>query len=176
MTSKRPRPSRTSVLDGIPERMPPLQLAEKLLSRAERLGMERSGAAPKPTPTADIALTEDALGERILALVQLGRDAGLDSERALRRAIRRLTHSIRATESQASERNRSLDTDRNAPLANQEGVTQALAPIGNAGMPGAENDASALVAVRMKLPEINPTRGVQGNPNALWITLYMHNT
>ncbi len=94
------KPGRTSVLDGIPERMPPLQLADKLLSRAERLGLEPPSAAPASRPEAP--LTEDDLGERILALVQAGRDAGLDSERALRRAIRGLTDAIRAVETDAA--------------------------------------------------------------------------
>ncbi|MBN9606345.1 MAG: MazG family protein [Actinomycetales bacterium] len=81
---------RTSVLDGIPEGMPALQLADKTLGRAEKVG-----AVPDVSPA---PATEEELGEALLALVASARAAGLDSERALRGAIRGLRERVRAAE------------------------------------------------------------------------------
>jgi XTP/dITP diphosphohydrolase len=81
---------RSSTLDGIPMAMPALALADKLLGRAAKLGVGR-------TP-AEIPDTEDELGERLLAMVAAARAAGLDSERALRAALRTLGEDVRAAE------------------------------------------------------------------------------
>jgi XTP/dITP diphosphohydrolase len=83
---------RTSVLDGIPPGMPALALAEKVVGRAAKVGVER---APAPVPA-----TEDELGAQLLALVTGARDAGLDPERALRSAIRGLQADVRLAESE----------------------------------------------------------------------------
>lgn len=82
---------RTSVLDGIPQGMPSLALATKLLGRADRVGVTvDAGVAPA---------TEDELGAHLLATVVAARDRGLDPERALRGALRALQSDIRAAES-----------------------------------------------------------------------------
>ena len=86
------KPHRTSVLDGIPDRMPSLLLAPKLVGRAERVGL-----APAAT---DIPATEAELGDELLAMVVAARAAGFDPERALRNALRTLKHDIVAAESQ----------------------------------------------------------------------------
>lgn len=82
---------RTSVLEGIPDAMPSLLLAEKVLGRAEKVGVSVEAAA--------VPATEDELGAQLLALVAGARDAGLDAERALRSALRGLKTGIRAAES-----------------------------------------------------------------------------
>ena len=82
---------RTSVLDGIPEAMPALALAEKVLGRAAKVGVERVAAV--------IPETEEELGEQLLAMVAAARAQGLDAERALRGALRTLRTDIRAAES-----------------------------------------------------------------------------
>ncbi len=82
---------RVSVLDGVPMAMPSLLLAEKLAGRAERVGLPLA-AAPGPGD-------EEALGDALLATVVAAREQGLDAERALRGALRRLTDRIRAAES-----------------------------------------------------------------------------
>jgi XTP/dITP diphosphohydrolase len=70
---------RTSVTDGLPPGLPALLYADKVLDRLERAG----------TP-ADVSGTgADDLGERLLALVEESRAAGIDPERALRVAVRR---------------------------------------------------------------------------------------
>jgi XTP/dITP diphosphohydrolase len=88
---RREKAHRTSVLDGVPMQMPSLLLAEKLLGRAERAGLEVRPAAPGPDD-------EEALGDALLDSVIAAAAKGLDAERALRGAIRRLTARIRETE------------------------------------------------------------------------------
>ena len=102
------KPHRTSVLDGIPQRMPALALADKLVGRATKVGIDpavtaaggASASVVSATQTsATLApTTEDELGEQLLATVVAARAAGLDSERALRGALRRLQRDIRAAE------------------------------------------------------------------------------
>ena len=87
------KPHRTSVLDGIPDRMPSLLLAPKLVGRAERVGL-----APAAT---EIPATEAELGEELLAMVVAARTAGFDPERALRNALRTLKQDIVAAETAA---------------------------------------------------------------------------
>ena len=81
---------RTSVLDGIPAGMPALALADKTLGRAAKVGVLRDPVA--------IPQTEDELGEQLLAMVTAAKAAGLDSERSLRDALRRLQADVRAAE------------------------------------------------------------------------------
>jgi len=85
------KPGRESVLDGIPQAMPSLLLAAKLVGRAEKVGLEPVAADAVPA-------TEAELGDELLATVVAARAAGLDPERALRDALRRLQAEIRATE------------------------------------------------------------------------------
>jgi XTP/dITP diphosphohydrolase len=78
------------VLDGIPQGMPSLALADKLVGRAEKVGVSREPEA--------VAASEEELGEQLLSMVVAARDAGLDAERALRGALRELQLEIRAAE------------------------------------------------------------------------------
>jgi len=89
----REKSARTSVLDGIPPALPSLALADKLLGRAERIGLLEEGA-PAAIPVED----EDDLGRLLLAVVVSARSRGLDAERALRTTLRSLTEEIRAAE------------------------------------------------------------------------------
>jgi XTP/dITP diphosphohydrolase len=81
---------RTSVLEGIPQGMPSLALADKTLGRAAKLGVVREAAV--------IPSTEQELGEQLLAMVVAAKAAGLDSERALRGALRILHDEVREAE------------------------------------------------------------------------------
>ena len=81
---------RTSVLDGIPPGMPALALADKTLGRAAKVGVLRDPAA--------IPQTEEELGDQLLAMVTAAKAAGLDSERSLRDALRRLQADVREAE------------------------------------------------------------------------------
>jgi len=90
---RREKADRTSVLDGVPMSMPSLLLAEKLVGRAERAGLEvRPGVA--------VPDDEDALGDALLDTVIASAAKGLDAERALRAALRRFTERIREVEAQ----------------------------------------------------------------------------
>jgi XTP/dITP diphosphohydrolase len=68
----------TDPLHGVPEALPALLRADKLLDRLDRAGRE---------PGLDPASTD--IGERLLALVAEARAARVDPEQALRRAVRR---------------------------------------------------------------------------------------
>jgi XTP/dITP diphosphohydrolase len=87
------KPGRTSVLDGIPQGMPSLALASKVLGRAEKLGLI-DGDAPPAIAVAD----EDELGSLLLAIVSSARAGGLDAERALRTTLRGLQEEMRDVE------------------------------------------------------------------------------
>jgi XTP/dITP diphosphohydrolase len=87
---------RSSTLDGIPMAMPALALADKLLGRAGKLGVTREPVT--------IPATEAELGAQLLAMVAAARAAGLDSERALRGALRGLQDDVRSAESSSAGR------------------------------------------------------------------------
>jgi XTP/dITP diphosphohydrolase len=78
---------RTSVLDGIPLGMPSLALADKLLGRAEKVGITQTDSLSTPN--------EEELGALLLSIVTGARAAGLDAERALRTTLRSLRQQIR---------------------------------------------------------------------------------
>ena len=90
---QREKPERSSVLDGIPQALPALALADKVIGKAEKIGL-LDAEAPGP-----FTVTSEAeLGAILLAIVSSGRSAGLDSERALRDAVRELQVEIRHSE------------------------------------------------------------------------------
>jgi XTP/dITP diphosphohydrolase len=95
------KPHRTSVLDGIPQGMPALALADKLVGRAEKVSVTIPDAAPVPLAT------ETELGAHLLSVVAAARAAGLDPERALRSRLRALQQRIRDVErsGEVGERN-----------------------------------------------------------------------
>jgi XTP/dITP diphosphohydrolase len=90
---KAEKPGRTSTLDGVPQAMPALLLADKLLGKAEKLDVvEVGGPAPFPFTS------EDELGAVLLAMVASARSQGMDAERALRSRLRDLQEDIRDAE------------------------------------------------------------------------------
>ncbi len=90
---KREKPERSSVLDGVATGMPSLALADKVLGKAEKIGLLEAGAQG-PIQVED----EEQLGALLLAIVTSARGAGLDSERAVRGAVRDLMSDIRKVE------------------------------------------------------------------------------
>ena len=82
---------RTSVLDGVSERMPSLALAQKLLGKAAQAAAEVPESVEGPTSEAE-------LGDALLALVATARANGWEAERALRERLRRLEGDIREAE------------------------------------------------------------------------------
>ena len=112
------KPHRTSVLDGVPRGMPALALAQKMLGKAEKVGVTApsdpaADASVTDASAADASVTEasaadapawaapateDELGRLLLALVASARSQGLDAERALRSAVRGLEAEVRSAE------------------------------------------------------------------------------
>jgi len=92
------KPHRTSVLDGIPQGMPALALADKVLGRAQKIGLLETDA-PALLPID----SEAELGPILLAIVSAAKAQGLDSERALRTALRDLQVEIRAAEQEGAD-------------------------------------------------------------------------
>jgi XTP/dITP diphosphohydrolase len=80
------KPTRTSVLDGVPQAMPSLLLADKLIGKAGPLDAEGSWTS------------EEELGDALLRQVVAAKAQGFDAERAMRGALRRLQEQIRTTE------------------------------------------------------------------------------
>jgi XTP/dITP diphosphohydrolase len=89
----REKPERESVLDGIPKTLPSLMLAEKVIGKAQSLGVLGKDE-PSPIDIGD----EDQLGALLLALVLAAKSKGLDAERALRGSVRELEVEIRQFE------------------------------------------------------------------------------
>ncbi len=92
------KPERTSVLDGIPQGMPSLGLADKLLGKAEKLGLIDGGADAGQSVLGSAFSSEDELGPLLLAIVASAKARGLDAERALRSTLRDFQAEIREAE------------------------------------------------------------------------------
>jgi XTP/dITP diphosphohydrolase len=99
------KPHRNSILDGIPQALPALALADKVIGKAEKAGLIEK-VEEHPIPIQD----EEDLGRLLLAIVQSARAKGLEPERALREATRELQVEIRAWE---------LDPDNDAGVIGQ---------------------------------------------------------
>jgi XTP/dITP diphosphohydrolase len=89
---KKEKPGRTSVLDGVPQAMPALALASKVMGKAEKIGLLDNSEASIPLAS------EDELGKLLLAIVASARANGFDPERALREATKELQVEIRSFE------------------------------------------------------------------------------
>ena len=87
------KPERASVLDGIPQALPALALANKVIGKAHKINLlDKEAESP-------IQLnTEEELGALLLAIVQAAKANNLDPERALRTAVRDLSDDIRKAE------------------------------------------------------------------------------
>jgi len=89
---------RESVTDGIPTALPSLVYAGKVISRSAGLA-DRLPPLPGADESAQIGvMSEEHLGELILALVAAGREQGIDAETAVRAAARRRVAVIRGVE------------------------------------------------------------------------------
>ena len=85
---------RASVTEGIPEALPALLRASKVLARSEHLDIPLPEAVDLAADIDD----EEALGDLLLVLVAAGRARGWDAEAALREAVRRQARRIRDAE------------------------------------------------------------------------------
>jgi XTP/dITP diphosphohydrolase len=89
----REKPERRSVLDGIPKSLPALALADKVIGKAQKLGVLEADSQGSLEIN-----DEDQLGGLLLALVLSAKAKGLDAERALRSSVLELEVEIRAFE------------------------------------------------------------------------------
>lgn len=99
--------SRTSVLDGVSERMPTLALAQKLIGKAGAVGVQPRAAIAAQEPS-----SEQQLGAQLVALAALARREGWDAERALRESLRALTADVREAEAHRPARGTPVDGQR----------------------------------------------------------------
>lgn len=89
---RKEKPQRQSVLDGVPQQLPALALAAKVMNKAEKIGIFQDEDPAIPISN------EQELGKLLLAVVQSARAMGLDPERALRQETRQLQKEIREIE------------------------------------------------------------------------------
>ncbi|HEY8729043.1 MAG TPA: MazG family protein [Acidothermaceae bacterium] len=86
---------RTSSADGVPMAQPALALASALMGRATKAGLDVQVAGEIAAPG---VVDETSIGDLLLAVVALAREAGVDAEAALRAAARRYRGLVQAAE------------------------------------------------------------------------------
>ena len=86
---------RTSSADGVPMAQPALALASALMGRATKSGLDVQVAGDITAPG---VVDETSIGDLLMAVVALARDAGVDAEAALRAAARRYRGLVQAAE------------------------------------------------------------------------------
>jgi XTP/dITP diphosphohydrolase len=89
---KKEKPERESVLDGMPLTLPSLALANKVIGKAEKLGLLESGQSPLEIDN------DEQLGTLLLTIVTAARAKGIDPELALRKSVTDLMSDIRKFE------------------------------------------------------------------------------
>jgi len=91
---------RESVTDGIPQQLPALLLAAKVISRSKRLkdSIEPTAQRVRAQELADHLQTQEEFGDFLLELTSLARDRQWDGEAALRQAVRKRVAEVRALE------------------------------------------------------------------------------
>ncbi len=95
---------RESVTDGIPQQLPALLLAGKVISRSKGLSSQIPPTAQRDKAE-DLAASlhsEEELGDLLLELTALARMRGWDGESGLRGAVRRRVAEVRALEGLAT--------------------------------------------------------------------------
>lgn len=88
---------RESVFDGVPSNLQGVARARAVLDKAEKLGVTpvaSNGSAP---------VEEDAFGDWLLGILNEARLSGVDADRALREALRRLEQRARLEEKNQAE-------------------------------------------------------------------------
>ena len=93
---------RTSVTDGVPGSLPALAHATKLLTRAEHGSVDVEPASAPATERANALLgaelDEQTVGDTLLAIAVAAHRAGIDPEKALRRAVSGYRSALREAE------------------------------------------------------------------------------
>jgi XTP/dITP diphosphohydrolase len=102
---KKVEKGRESVTDGVPDALPALVLAAKLLSRSQALALPATDDAAAGAAAAAVSAVlagpddaEQAYGRLLLAIAAQARRDGVDAEQALRGAVRSYRAAVRAAE------------------------------------------------------------------------------
>lgn len=103
--------SRTSAIDGIPQNMPALIVAQRMQEKAASVGFDWPDLAPavdkleeevrefqEAYENKDIEEMQNELGDMIFAIVNIARKSGFDTESALRRTISRFESRFKKVE------------------------------------------------------------------------------
>ncbi|RLC55212.1 MAG: nucleoside triphosphate pyrophosphohydrolase [Candidatus Cloacimonadota bacterium] len=103
--------SRTSAIDGIPQNMPALIVAQRMQEKAASVGFDWPDLAPavdkleeevkefqEAYENKDIEEMQNELGDMIFAIVNIARKSGFDTETALRRTIGRFESRFKKVE------------------------------------------------------------------------------
>ena len=103
--------SRTSAIDGIPQNMPALIVAQRMQEKAASVGFDWPDLAPavdkleeevrefqEAYENKDIEEMQNELGDIIFAIVNIARKSGFDTETALRRTISRFESRFKKVE------------------------------------------------------------------------------
>lgn len=112
---------RESILEGVPGTMPALLRAQRLQSRASKVGFdwkkiedvigkleEELGEFGRALKEDDPVKVEEELGDILFALVNVARFVGVNPEGALRKTIAKFIHRFRHIEMRAAEEGREL--------------------------------------------------------------------
>jgi len=91
---------RESVTDGIPQQLPALLLAAKVIARSKGLKdcIEPTSQRSRAEELASHLHTQEEFGDFLLELTSLARDRQWDGEAALRQAVRRRVSQVRSLE------------------------------------------------------------------------------
>ncbi len=89
---------RDSVTEGIPETLPALMRAEKLISRSKSVDIPEPEYLPETNQLLQRFSSEEQLGDFLFALVSSANSQGLDTEAAVRKAVVRRMSEVRSHE------------------------------------------------------------------------------
>jgi len=89
---------RDSVTEGIPEALPALMRAQKLISRSKSVALPDPAHLTETNQLIEDLGTEEQLGDYLFALVSSASSRGLDSEAAVRKAVLRRMQEIQSHE------------------------------------------------------------------------------
>jgi len=113
---------RESILDGIPESLPALMIAEKLQKKAKNVGFdwldiqdviakveEEFNETREAIQSKNHKHIEEELGDLLFVIVNMARFLKLDAEQALRKANRKFTRRFKIIEQILKEKNKSFE-------------------------------------------------------------------
>jgi XTP/dITP diphosphohydrolase len=94
---KKVEKERESLLDGIPRTLPALMLGTKVLKRTKQLQVPMPGKEFRDK-IANLAVSEETVGDLLFAITALSRELKIDPEQALRKSISKYEEDVRRAE------------------------------------------------------------------------------